>query len=288
MANPFDPVNPSTYPALGTTTTATVPPVAPTTPTTIAPTTVPVTTTPTKNSNGWGDVPRGILSSLLPGIVKPNDLTLFTDHNASSKATTTNTPEAKILSQLQAAGYDTPTANSLLQQYKQTAAKNEAIKNLPPEFADIIKAHDASQTPQTPQQRIMDPLAMQLFFQNTVAPYLDKTGASIKATAAGMGDTMKQLLPSLPPAYQSVLAQSLPGTQAGMSAMADAMSGAAVAAPAVQSLQNQLAAAWQAQKLAQYYAEKNIAYSGGANSTGVPTADEIAQISQLLNPSGTQ
>lgn len=126
--------------------------------------------------------------------------------------------------------------------------------------------HPATAT--TDEKPIVDPLAVQLFFAQTIAPYLNSIGDQMRGTGKQYAATMNQLLGkggNIPEAYRGVLAASVPQNQANYDALAASLQGAAVAGPALDQLNTAINEARNAQ-IKRYYAETAGAGLGGGGT----------------------
>lgn len=103
-------------------------------------------------------------------------------------------------------------------------------------------------------------LAMQMFFQNTIAPYLNQLRVSMGHNAESLGtafaDVRKDINPALRPFFNQERVQAQTG------GLADALAASVAAGPSYDQLLAQISAAQEAQKYAAYQAMK--AQSGQA------------------------
>jgi hypothetical protein len=132
---------------------------------------------------------------------------------------------------------------------------------------------------------LVDPLSVQLFFANTIAPYLDKVSGSMKGEADQYAQMMHGLLSGgakLPDQYRGVMEAAIPQQQTSMKMMADAMAGSALAGPALDQLMNAINQARNTQYKAYLEALKSQTFGTGGGG------GDLASIMATLgvNPSG--
>lgn len=254
---------------------------------------------PVSEINGGYQIPgRGVLGNVLHGAGHVAggalDIALHPGQNPFGSGGGKSAPKMsdaeKFHQTLTAAGYTPEQAATLVSRYNQQVAKAQALKGLPKEFAGLISAYDQELAqPQQSQQSgsILDPLAMQAFFSQTIAPYLQQTGQQLRDTVS-QGNA-KINLNSLPPAYRNIMSQAMDMRKQGVQNLTSALQGATVAAPFLDRLNQQLGAATQAQDYDRYIREREMAYNqaGGLNGllgSTTPGASTTAAIS----PTGSQ
>jgi hypothetical protein len=113
----------------------------------------------------------------------------------------------------------------------------------------------------------IDPLAVQMFFQQTIAPYLNQVAGSEKATA----DTLRNqpMVKGLPASYAATIKQGQQTQAADMDMLQQATLAAGATQPQVTML-NQMLGLQQKASLQDYY--RNLAAgTGGAAAAGPPT-----------------
>lgn len=103
-------------------------------------------------------------------------------------------------------------------------------------------------------------LAMQMFFTQTIAPYLDQIRASMGENAKLTENAYADILPNVNKSLQPYFNPQRQGAQ--VRTLADALAASTAAAPSLDQLMGQIAAAQEAQKYAAYQAMK--AQSGQA------------------------
>lgn len=116
-------------------------------------------------------------------------------------------------------------------------------------------------------------LAMQMFFTNTIAPYLNQLRTSMGRNAESIGTAFADIRKDINPALRPFFNQER--VQAQTAGLADALAASVAAGPSYDQLLAQIAAAQEAQKYAAYQAMK--AQSGQAAG---------GLIGQLLGASG--
>lgn len=153
----------------------------------------------------------------------------------------------------QAPGTDRHTARKLLGQYQ--------IDQAQPGLADFVRT----------QTGAPDPNAMQMFFQQTVAPYLKQTQAQYQEGAKAGTAAMQHILAGAAPSPAiDVLKSYLPLQQAGAQKMGAAMEAATVTAPYYDQLLQQLQSNIKEQEQAQFYS-RQAAAAGGVGATSGPS-----------------
>lgn len=114
----------------------------------------------------------------------------------------------------------------------------------------------------------MDPnaLALQMFFTQTIAPYLDSLRQSMSHNADMSAAAMQHVLPQINPALQPFFQpqQMVANTRT----LADALAATTAAAPSYDQLISQISAAQDAQRYAAYQAMKSQAASGAGSLLG--------------------
>lgn len=96
----------------------------------------------------------------------------------------------------------------------------------------------------------IDPMAVQLLFQNAVNPFLQNLVNGANQQTSNYESLMNQLVKSesMPEAYRSVLRTSVPQQAQGMRNMTNALAGYTVTEPSIQALMRIMAADEQAQR----------------------------------------
>lgn len=114
----------------------------------------------------------------------------------------------------------------------------------------------------------IDPLAMQSFYSQTVAPYLDKIAGRQMETADLYQQTMGQIPGQVPAAYQGVLNNQVNSQAADMRTVANASAAATAQQPTIDALFQQIQ---EANRLRQQdILERQKALIGGSAATAGP------------------
>jgi len=198
-------------------------------------------------------------------------------------------PYAPHIGTLQQMGFSPDAINSITAQARQSAIKSDAISKMPKELQDAITQYQTDQSNRTTQsllnQSMMNPLAMQMFFSHTIAPYLNQLQSQYASLGKQAASSVN--VAQLPPAYRNVMQQAAQQQGQGMLNMGTALSAAAAAGPYVDTLNKQLQAAIQAQDYDRYVRERALAYSmyGGMGGLGTTGTTPGAGVAQGMSPS---
>lgn len=114
---------------------------------------------------------------------------------------------------------------------------------------------------------VIDPLAVQMFFQQTIAPYLNQVAGSEKATADELRS--QPMVSGLPPAYAATVKQGEQTQAADMDMLQQATLAAGATQPQV-ALLNQMLGLAQKASLQDYYRQL-AAGIGGAGAAAPPS-----------------
>lgn len=128
--------------------------------------------------------------------------------------------------------------------------------------AAALFSDDASATP-------VDPLAQQMFFFKTVAPYLEHIRGQTSQVTAPLYAHAQEMLPA---AYKGQMAPFLTAMQAGDQNLQSALSGAVASAPALDALMQNVTAARHAANQAYFAAQNPGLGSGGMDLQSLMTA----------------
>lgn len=149
------------------------------------------------------------------------------------------------------------------------------VEGYKPSIHEILNPAAAT----TADKPLVDPLAVQLFFAQTIAPYLNQQGDAMRATGDQYKTSMNQLLAkgsNLPEAYRGVLAASVPAHQQAYGNLASALQGAAVAGPALDQLMKAINESRNA-SIKNYYAQQAGGGLGGADLGSIMASFGVKQ-----------